>query len=346
MEIDEQGFLEELLAFRRETWDTFPLEINDPYAHGGSFECFQDNPSLLLPCSSSYDTFPLTSSSSAASTNPSSFDCSFNDLYHPYLDGISATHQLDPSSTEAHGALPFPPQEDCPSFIDDEELGLLTSCHNHHISEQNSKQMLCKAEMTQVPEETPVFNVGACLVRKNRAKKAEGQPSKNLMAERRRRKRLNDRLSMLRSVVPKISKMDRTSILGDTIDYMKELLDRIKKLQEEIQVGSNQLNLLSIFKELKSNEVMVRNTPKFDVERRNTDTRIDICCATKPGLLLSTINTLEALGLEIQQCVISCFNDFGMQASCSEDLEQRSMVNSEEIKQALFRNAGYGGRCM
>lgn len=48
------------------------------------------------------------------------------------------------------------------------------------------------------------------------------------------------------------------------------------------------------------------------------DTRIDICCATKPGLLLSTVGTLEALGLEIQQCVISCFNDFSLQASCSE----------------------------
>lgn len=57
---------------------------------------------------------------------------------------------------------------------------------------------------------------------------------------------------------------------------------------------------------------------QFDVQRRNVDTRIDICCAGKPGLLLSTVSTLEALGLEIQQCVISCFNDFAMQASCSE----------------------------
>lgn len=48
------------------------------------------------------------------------------------------------------------------------------------------------------------------------------------------------------------------------------------------------------------------------------DTRVEICCAGKPGLLLSTVTTLEALGLEIQQCVISCFSDFAMQASCSD----------------------------
>ena len=29
--------------------------------------------------------------------------------------------------------------------------------------------------------------------------------------------------------------MDRTAILGDTIDYMKELLERIRQLQEEME---------------------------------------------------------------------------------------------------------------
>nr|AKN09652.1 basic helix-loop-helix transcription factor [Salvia miltiorrhiza] len=132
--------------------------------------------------------------------------------------------------------------------------------------------------------------------------------SKNLMAERRRRKRLNDRLSMLRSVVPRISKMDRASILGDTIDYMRELLGRINNLQEETH----------LFKDVKPNEILLRNSPKFQVERGNPDTRIEICCGGKPGLLLSTVTTLEALGVDIQQCVISCFNDFALQASCSE----------------------------
>lgn len=61
--------------------------------------------------------------------------------------------------------------------------------------------------------------------------------------------------------------MDRTSILGDTIDYMKELLERINNLQEEIEVGSNnhhKLSLTSIFRDVKPNEVLARNSPKVN----------------------------------------------------------------------------------
>ncbi|KAG8095884.1 hypothetical protein GUJ93_ZPchr0013g37262 [Zizania palustris] len=152
--------------------------------------------------------------------------------------------------------------------------------------------------------------------------KLQGTPSKNLMAERRRRKRLNDRLSMLRSIVPKISKMDRTSILGDTIDYLKELTERIKTLEEEIGASTEDLDLLNTVKDSSSgnNEMLpmlVRNSTKFDVERRSSgSTRIEICYPANPGMLLSTVSALELLGLEIEQCVVSCFSDFGMQASC------------------------------
>ncbi|KAL3526952.1 hypothetical protein ACH5RR_011608 [Cinchona calisaya] len=253
----------------------------------------------------------------------------------PFLDGFTAPPELGNSSYD--NLPPLPIQEE----YEDGQLGILG--HNLHDFRGGKEVENQHTTITSLDAST----VGVC-GEKKKVKKVEGQPSKNLMAERRRRKRLNDRLSMLRSIVPKISKMDRTSILGDTIDYMKELLDKINKLREERmdQEDKNQMNIVGNLKELKPNEIHVRNPPKFDVERRNLDTRIEICCTGKPGMLLSTVSTLEALGLDIQQCVISCFNDFSVQASCSEVAEHRRIIGSEDVKQALFRNAGYGGRCM
>ncbi|KAF7829247.1 transcription factor bHLH93-like isoform X1 [Senna tora] len=327
MELTQLGFLEELLAPRRDTWNTFSSGFSDIFPTAWTFDSFEDNPPFL-PLNPPFSSFPTPLDHR--------FECPYTNeaaaAAYPFFDGFTVP-ELDSSYTRNEDSAHFPPQESNPS-MEDEDLGFLGT-ENQSLGETNNA---CKIE--EQATEVAVFNMGVCGEKKPKSKKLEGQPSKNLMAERRRRKRLNDRLSMLRSIVPKISKMDRTSILGDTIDYMKELLERIGKLQEErTEEGIDQMNLLGNTKDLKPNEVMVRNSPKFDVEKREQDTKISICCATRTGLLLSTVNTLEALGLEIQQCVISSFNDFSMQASCSEVGERRTSISPEEIKQALFRNA-------
>ncbi|GMI82755.1 hypothetical protein HRI_001944800 [Hibiscus trionum] len=335
--MNEQGILQELLALRRDNWDTIPTEMDDIFSNGFNFDDAAAAASFLPDSFCQEFTVPFEQGLS--------FD--FNHVYDgPFGDEFSAAPQVTDTSNNTFDTPQFPVQEDYHwlNMVEEAESGFLVD-ELHMLDAQAAAA--CKAEPTLSPE-APVFNMGTCSTtdRNNRAKKLKGQPSKNLMAERRRRKRLNDRLSMLRSIVPKISKMDRTSILVDTIDYTKELLERIKGLQQEIETGSNALNMPNIFNEVKPNEILVRKTPKIEVERRNADTRIEICFSGKQGLLLSTLTTLEALGLEIEQCVISCFNDFAMQASCSEDLKQRTLISSEAIKQALFRNAGYAGKCL
>lgn len=58
--------------------------------------------------------------------------------------------------------------------------------------------------------------------------------SKNIVSERNRRKKLNERLFALRAVVPNITKMDKASIIKDAITYIQELHEQERQIKAEI----------------------------------------------------------------------------------------------------------------
>ncbi|KAJ7523961.1 hypothetical protein O6H91_18G070400 [Diphasiastrum complanatum] len=184
-------------------------------------------------------------------------------------------------------------------------------------------------------------------------------PAKNLLAERRRRKKLNDRLYMLRSVVPNISKMDRASILVDAIEYLKDLLHKIDDLQNELETqvnvqkqsspGAPQAVMSPTSSSVTCSEKedclssapskVEYQPPKIEVSQtEGNEVNIHMSCTKTPEIFLSILGALDDLGLDVQQAVINCYQEFSLDIFRAEQTKE-DVNGAEEIKTVLLRTA-------
>ncbi|KAJ6412344.1 hypothetical protein OIU84_005409 [Salix udensis] len=80
-------------------------------------------------------------------------------------------------------------------------------------------------------ENSPKSRDGEAASRFRKGTPQDELSANHVLAERRRREKLNERFIMLRSLVPFVTKMDKASILGDTIEYVKQLCQKIQDLE-------------------------------------------------------------------------------------------------------------------
>ncbi|KAF4349881.1 hypothetical protein F8388_005112 [Cannabis sativa] len=73
----------------------------------------------------------------------------------------------------------------------------------------------------------------------------------HVIAERKRREKLNQKFIALSAVVPGLKKMDKASVLGNAISYVKQLEERVKTLEEEHEMKTkNHESVIMIKKSL------------------------------------------------------------------------------------------------
>nr|XP_024366771.1 transcription factor ABORTED MICROSPORES-like isoform X2 [Physcomitrium patens]XP_024366772.1 transcription factor ABORTED MICROSPORES-like isoform X2 [Physcomitrium patens] len=198
--------------------------------------------------------------------------------------------------------------------------------------------------------------------------------SKNLVAERKRRKKLNERLYSLRALVPKITKMDRASILGDAIEYVKELQQQVKELQEELldskendmgtaglgfeeaAVAAEEANLGGaidigrcsgkVDSQAVTIEVIDRKgdhelTQPMQVEVSKMDGRLfslRIFCEKRPGVFVKLMQALDVLGLSVVHANITTFRGLVLNVFNAE-VRDKELVGVEQMRDTLFEMA-------
>ncbi|XP_047047254.1 transcription factor BHLH6-like [Lolium rigidum] len=74
---------------------------------------------------------------------------------------------------------------------------------------------------------------------------AGGPVQDHIIAERRRREKINQRFIELSTVIPGLKKMDKATILGDAVKYVRELQEKVKTLEDDDSAAATTTNIRS-----------------------------------------------------------------------------------------------------
>lgn len=178
--------------------------------------------------------------------------------------------------------------------------------------------------------------------------------SKNLVSERRRRKKLNERLYSLRAIVPTISKMDKASIVGDAISYVQDLQRQVEDMQTDIRTlqSSRDGNGLpdsannGMASMLPSTKLPDHKILELDVSKMEEFTyHLRIHCKKGPGVLVQLTRALEALDFEIVNAILTSVSDHILNTIVLK-MKNGEMLEPEELREMVLRMASKFGLSM
>ncbi|KAF8049009.1 hypothetical protein N665_2328s0002 [Sinapis alba] len=159
----------------------------------------------------------------------------------------------------------------------------------------------------------------------NGGKREPHHLKEHVLAERKRRQKLNERLIALSALLPGLKKADKASVLEDAIKHLKKLQERVKKLEEE-RVGTKKMDQSVILvkrsqvyvdddslsysstcsaasplsSSLDEVSILKQTMPMIEVRVSDKDLLIRIHCEKKnKGCLIKILSSLEKFCLEV-----------------------------------------------
>ncbi|PAN22037.1 hypothetical protein PAHAL_3G508700 [Panicum hallii] len=145
------------------------------------------------------------------------------------------------------------------------------------------------------------------------ASSSPGPVQDHIIAERRRREKINQRFIELSTVIPGLKKMDKATILGDAVKYVRELQEKVKTLEEDgaHSAGGSSIQSAVLVKKqchLPDDEAMASSNgaaaggvqlPEIEARLSEKSVLLRIHCYNARGLLVRVISEVEQMHLSI-----------------------------------------------
>ncbi|XP_022899151.1 transcription factor bHLH18-like isoform X1 [Olea europaea var. sylvestris] len=161
------------------------------------------------------------------------------------------------------------------------------------------------------------------------------QPQDHIIAERKRREKLSQRFIALSALVPGLKKMDKVSVLGDAIKYLKQLQDQVKNLEEQTRKKSMESVVFvkkyelcadgesSSSEENFSGSPIDEPLPEIEARFSDKEVLIRVHCERKKGILDKIVAEIEKLHLTVVNSSAMSFGDSAIDITIIAQMDEK-----------------------
>ncbi|KAG8049358.1 hypothetical protein GUJ93_ZPchr0009g1144 [Zizania palustris] len=165
----------------------------------------------------------------------------------------------------------------------------------------------------------------------------------HIIAERRRREKINQRFIELSTVIPGLKKMDKATILGDAVKYVRELQEKVKTLEDDgggrrpavVLVSSNPRAQKSSMSEEGSTTTTTSRLPEIEARLSEKSVLLRIHCGNARGMLVRVLAEVEDLRLAITHTSVMPFPASTVIITITAKVEEGFNATVEEIIRRL-----------
>ncbi|CAM0908355.1 unnamed protein product [Alopecurus aequalis] len=158
------------------------------------------------------------------------------------------------------------------------------------------------------------------------------QNQDHILAERKRREKLCERFIALSKIVPGLKKMDKASVLGDAIKYVKTLQEQVKGMEEVARRRPVESAMLVKRSRLTTgeddgsscDENFEAELPEIQARMSDRTVLVKIHCENRKGALIAALTEVESIGLTIMNTNVLPFTtssiDITIMATAGDDV--------------------------